>query len=744
MKLMELLAHSAKPDRNISEQSYAEHVGNVLRYAKDHAGRAGRYWKGGGERLAEVVRLAAEFHDLGKLDAANQAVLHDGASRRPLPINHVDAGVAALLDPACGNASSALLVNAHHVGLPDIPDECVNARSFLRDRTSMLGSNPLKAYTDEHLSLYRKAHDDVLNVLSHSLKGVATNALLDKNALLCRIALSCLVDADHYDTARNYNDAIPFDGISLNPTERLRLLDAHIEYLSRTQQGNRTALRNSVYQACRNADTKESMYACDSPVGTGKTTAVMAHLLKAAKNKGLRRIFVVLPFTNIIDQSVDVYRRALVGAGENESDVVAAHHHRAEFESPELRQYSFLWHAPIVVTTAVQFFETLASNHPASLRKLHQLPGSAIFIDEAHAALPPHLWPQAWQWLKDLRDNWGCHFVLGSGSLNRFWRLEEFEEPPIELPELVAADVRNNALSYEDHRIAYLSHPEPLSLEKLLDWLDELSGPRLLIVNTVQSAAVIADKVREKRGRTCVEHLSTSLCPSDRKKTLDRVKQRLSDATDEDWTLVATSCVEAGVDLSFRTGLRERCSMNSLIQIGGRVNRRGEYQNVEVWDFQLRCNNLLVSHRAFDTSARVLSELFSEKQVRPDSATEAMRREIRQNGLHRISEEILMCERTLKFPDVAEKFKVIDSNTITAVVDETLKERLKKHAKVSPDEIQKGSVQIWADREARYDMQSLDGFPELRLWNLMYDDFLGYMAGVLPLLKLNHNGSSFG
>lgn len=741
MKPMELLAHSAKPDRDICEQSYAEHVGNVLRYATDHAGLAGRYWKGGGERLVEVVRLAAEFHDLGKLDAANQEVLHDAASRRPLPVNHVDAGVAVLLDRACGNASSALLVNAHHVGLPDIPDECVNARSFLRDRRSMVDGNPLRVYTDEHLSFYRKAHDDVLNVLSHSLKGTAKSVLLDKNALLCRIALSCLVDADHYDTARHYNNTLPSEGVPLNPAERLRLLDAHIEYLSLTQQGGRTALRNSVYQSCRAADVGGSMYACDSPVGTGKTTAVMAHLLKAAADKELRRIFVVLPFTNIIDQSVEVYRRALVGLGEAASDVVAAHHHRAEFESPELRQYSFLWHAPVVVTTAVQFFETLASNHPAALRKVHQLSGSAIFIDEAHAALPAHLWPQAWKWLKDLRDNWGCHFVFGSGSLNRFWRLEEFEESPIELAELVDADVRKDTLSYEDRRILYKSRSEPLGLEEVLNCLDELPGPRLLIVNTVQSAAVIADTIRAVRGREDVEHLSTSLCPNDRKKTLDNVKRRLGDRMDTDWTLVATSCVEAGVDLSFRTGLRERCSLNSLIQIGGRVNRTGEYRTAEVWDFQLRCNQLLTWNRAFEISARILGELFTENQVKPESATEAMRREIRQAGLRSISEELIKYERTLRFPTVAEKFKVIDSNTITAVVDEKLKERLVSRVRVSPDEIQQGSVQIWTDKELKYDLLPLDGFPELRLWNLDYDDFLGYMAGVLTILKYDENSA---
>src|SRR5205807_3776546 len=133
--------------------------------------------------------------------------------------------------------------------------------------------------------------------------------------------------------------------------------------------------------------------------------------------KKLRRVFVVLPYTNIINQSVDVYRRYLVLAGENPEEVVVAHHHKAVFQKVDTRHFTALWHAPVVVTTAVQFFETLADNHPSGLRKLHQLPGSAVFIDESHAALPVKLWPRAWDWLKQLTRDWGWHVVLGSGSL---------------------------------------------------------------------------------------------------------------------------------------------------------------------------------------------------------------------------------------------------------------------------------------------------------------------------------------
>ena len=113
------------------------------------------------------------------------------------------------------------------------------------------------------------------------------------------------------------------------------------------------------------------MLACDSPVGTGKTTAIIAHLLNVAALRKLRRIFVVLPFTNIINQSVDVYRLALRLPDESETimeSVVAAHHHRVDFLSYEARCLSARWDSPIVVTTDVQFFETLAACDTASLR----------------------------------------------------------------------------------------------------------------------------------------------------------------------------------------------------------------------------------------------------------------------------------------------------------------------------------------------------------------------------------------
>ncbi|OGW22585.1 MAG: CRISPR-associated endonuclease Cas3'', partial [Nitrospirae bacterium GWA2_46_11] len=544
------LAHSAKGD--IPVQSYQAHVCNVYEMAVGKASRAGAYSQYG-TLMKDAVAFAALYHDLGKLAPENQKVLKV-RSKKGLPVHHQDAGVAVLQSGGLSLADNlaAFLVYSHHIGLQSLPDENAKGKgNIFRDMSLNQDGRSVKEIIDKHLGDYLESHNSELSDMPEIEKSEWHGA--SPTPLFMRMALSCLVDADHTDTARNYNNIVPEGEILLYPDKRLTLLDKYVAGLPKKSSDDieRNRLRQAIYDSCRNAAPSDKGFiTCDSPVGTGKTTAVMAHLLNVAKTKNLRRIFVVLPFTNIIDQSVDIYRN-LVLTGESPEKAVAAHHHKAEFEDLSSRVFSFLWNAPITVTTAVQFFETLASNHPASLRKLHQLAGSAIFIDEAHAALPASLWAQALKWLKELVDDWGCYVVLASGSLNRFWELEEFSNPPLKnIPELVDDTVRKSALTSDSIRIKYERNQKPLNAGEICAWIKELQGPRLIILNTVHSAASVAKQL-SKDGKSFVEHLSTALAPVHRKAILERIKQRLKNPNDNNWTLVATSCVEAGIDFSF-------------------------------------------------------------------------------------------------------------------------------------------------------------------------------------------------
>lgn len=749
---LKLLAHSARD--GAPEQSYREHVGNVLRDAKVFATAAAAFSPKQRGAFVAVVEAAAAYHDLGKLDEVFQDVLrHNRRTNRGF--NHVDAGSAHLLRLKAGEA--AAITFAHHIGLPNYKHQINNDK--FRSYGEIEGIH-LRQHerSDEQLPHYLDEHHRLLAAVEVKPRKLDTG-------LLRRLALSCLVDADHSDTARHYRNEREVPAPYLHAAERLARLNEYVVGLSAKnpptseREQLRLKLRQEVYRACHQRQVRhdERILACDSPVGTGKTTAVMAHLLRVAAERKLRRIFVVLPFTNIIDQSVDVYRRALCLAGESKEameNVVAAHHHRVDFTSYEARCLAARWDSPIVVTTAVQFFETLAARDTASLRKLHHVAGSAIFVDEAHAAVPPALWPQMFRWLRELCENWGCQLVLASGTLPRFWNRPGFlqEGERCELPDLIKTEVRAETMTFEEKRVSICREPQAMSVERLGDFVHKKPGPRLVIFNTVQSAAVFAHYLREdcKQGLN-VEHISTALTPHDRSQTVVRVKERLA-AKEVDWTLVATSCVEAGVDFSFRTAFRESWGLVNLLQIAGRASRSGEFDGAEVWDFRHDADDGFSLHPQAKLSRRILEQVFAEcagknRQPGPDDCTDALQREILQDHGEKASrmEEILQAEKDADYPEVAKLCRIIDAATKTVVVEPELIQRLENPDRSQwPDwrELMLGSVQLWANRldAGKLPVKPLGHDGELWAWIGEYNSFLGYMAGVLPLLKAGKTG----
>lgn len=718
-----LLAHSAK-NGNLA-QTYEEHVRGVCKRAVCYTRETERYAANKDGMLSEVVQKSALLHDLGKLDDQNQKVLRSSDSNhRHLPINHVDAGSAAFLEDK-KNPYSALMVYAHHRGLPNVKDEIQRGKDNFRDEHPTV-----REHTDKTLPDLLREHHKIFPAQDYDAKKMY-NGTLD---VFLRIALSCLADADHTDTAAAYGQTPEHECLpQLRADERLAALNRYVNSLG--GDGERSSLRREMYDACRNANIEGGFATCDSPVGSGKTTAVMAHLLQQAIRRKARRIFVVLPYTSIIQQSVEVYRKALVLPGENPDEVVAELHSRADFQACETRYLTSLWRAPIVVTTAVAFFETLASNRPSALRRLHELPGSMIFIDEAHNALPLKLLPLAWRWMNTLANEWSCYWVLASGSLVRYWdlaRLAEIEMPRPMIAELVDPALREKLMAYEHERVAFSRKESPLSRQELVDWVQSVPGPRLLILNTVQNAAVIASDICEKVGRSHVEHLSTALTPEDRDKVIARVKKRLDDKFDTDWTLVATSCVEAGVDFSFRTGFREVSSLLSLLQAAGRVNRHGSFSDAVMWSFSLRDDSMLTRNKGVECSAMVLNSYFKKGvPIVPELSTRSMNDEIiRDDSCIKTIHRLMNREEEMQFQTVDDEFKVIASDTVPAVIDASFAKAI---AEGNGDwrALQKKSVSIHRYRVKAWNLQEIaDGVYQ---WTLGYDDFLGYMSGVLNM-----------
>jgi CRISPR-associated endonuclease/helicase Cas3 len=729
----ELLAHSGRPDRGIPAQCYWEHIRNVVGLSAEKARKASTYWIGDRDLFCSSVMAAAHAHDCGKLADENQQVLRNSPSR-PLPLRHEDAGVAWLLQQA--RELAAMLVASHHAGLPSLSQE--KKKLLENPRGEMFRITSMLEQTRQHLGQFVYEYEAAGFPASPPPKGGTEQW----SGLTKRVALSCLVDADHTDTALHYRQYSEAAAPEPRWLARLNALDEYVDRLGKRASSDvRAKHRRQVYNSCRHAELEPSLRSCQSSVGSGKTTAVMAHLLRVAQYKGLRRVFVVLPYVNIIRQSADIYRRSLVLPGENPEEVVAELHHQADFESPESRGLAALWKAPVIVTTAVQFFETIASNRPSRLRKLHELPGSGILIDEAHAAIPAWLWPQTWLWLKELTSDWGCHAVLASGSLTRFWGLTQIVTVPEDLPDLLPSELQESLDESESLRIVARQKAETLNLDDLERFVVCQPGPRLVILNTVQSAAVLADRMRNE-GHD-VLHLSTALTPGDREPIIENIRQRLINPDNKEWTLIATSCVESGVDFSFRTGIRESCSVASVIQAGGRVNRDGRWSRSELWVVTL-VDPLFNEHPAFRASRHVLKEMSQEGWLdgKPaaEAVTEALRRELVLRDIQSKSEELKRKEERKEYAEVALLYRVIESDTKVVVIKPEIVAALEAYEVVSSRDILRNSVQLWTARIHFLRLQPISGHPELYKWTGHYDTFLGYMAGVLPLIRAKHTG----
>jgi len=511
----------------------------------------------------------------------------------------------------------------------------------------------------------------------------------------------------------------------------------------------RKAIRRDLYQACRSADTTHALRSCDAVVGSGKTTAVMAHLLRVAAARNLRHIFVVLPYTNIIKQSVDIYRRALCLPGEVPEEVVAEHHHQVDFKDVDLRYLTALWRAPIVVTTAVQFFETLGSNQTGRLRKLHELPGSGMFLDEAHAALPSELWPACWNWLTEWANQWNGHIVLASGSLPTFWNLEDFRaltegRQAGSTPRSAPSDVRPLSEGLADRmggaehaRVRLGTRSAPVTADDLALLVEKSRGPRLVIVNTVQSAAVLARHMQARRSQK-VLHLSTALAPIDRAAIIARITEMLE--SQQNWTLVATSMVESGLNFSFSTGFRQRSSTASLVQTAGRVNRSGERgDGCHVWDFEFQNTDQLPNNPSLKRASEALAVLLHEGSISPDAPTnlqsiclQAMRYEFSPR-LQGDAHKTVRAEIDMDYPRVAERCRVIDSDTRLVLIDRGLFRALASGGRLPYSTLTGRSVQVYGSKIEKLGFERvLSHSDELYVlpegW--AYDpDCFGYMAG---------------
>jgi len=331
---------------------------------------------------------------------------------------------------------------------------------------------------------------------------------------------------------------------------------------------------------------------------------------------------------------------------------------------------------------------------------------------------------------------------LASGSLNRFWEISEFQDiaPVTVTPVNILPEKKRAQLTVaETARVTYRYKRKVLTLEALTEWLDTLEGPVLVVLNTVHTAAATARAAAKKFGKGNVHHLSTALSSQDRETTLNLVKSRLISQEHTKWFLFATACVEAGVDFSFRTGVRECASLSSLLQLAGRINRSAAFSNADIWTVMLDSTDPdVVVNPAWAASSRILLEfLEANKPISPELCTLAMTRELREQNVNLELQTMLKDEDTCAFQSVANSFRVICSDTVPVVVDAALIKRIRGFDRtITWRDIQNGSVQIRGHICERMAVEESLRYPGVFLWTNEYSPFLGYMEGVLKLADI--------
>ena len=626
-------------DGNMVYQTVAEHLTGTAALSRKFAAAFG---------AEEEGQLAGLTHDLGKCTAEFQRrLLQEG----PI-VDHATAG--AVFCAKQGHMFTSACVAGHHGGLPDLG----NPKTAQAGDTTLFGRLK-KGIAEQHLE-----HCGESGVELPVPKPSAVHLKDDLQASFwTRMLYSCLVDADFLDTERFMQG-----GRGRSGAEDMNTLLARLEAYIAPWQNPKTELnrlRCEILNTCLGAGSQaKGLYTLTVPTGGGKTVASLAFALRHAVAHRMQRVVYVIPYTSIIDQNAKVFRDIL-GSGN-----VLEHHSGVQFDlsdgaSPEQVRKALAaenWDMPLVVTTAVQLFESMYANRSSKCRKLHNLANSVIIFDEAQMLPLPQLRPCV-EAMASLVQQFQSTVVLCTATQPSLNDLFQKYAPDYPIWELCP----QTATLYDKFRRVTFQQAGVLTDEALAEqlWQQEQA---LCIVNSRKAAQRIF-ALLPKEGSY---HLSTLMIPAQRQALLQEIRDRLEQG--RVCRVVSTSLIEAGVDVDFPAVYRELSGLDSVLQAAGRCNREGKRPVEEsvVTIFERTEPVPKMFQKAVDTSKRVLSEADN-----PNSP-EAIRRYFQY--LRSFSGETLDKENIIRafeqgksggelpFRTVAEKFRLIDENTYTIYI----------------------------------------------------------------------------
>ena len=499
----------------------------------------------------DEAEYTAGTHDIGKYTADFQRRLHGGP-----PVDHSTAGAQEALRQ--GNVPAAFAIAGHHSGLPD------GGHPRDTDQDSTLMGRARKKVAD-----YSAWKQEITVGRAAPPAWIAADNLT--SAFFTRMLYSCLVDADFIDTETFMNGKAAPRGMGQPLPVLLEKVRAQARrYLHAPQASPVAQQRNAVLQACiqRGQTGPQGLYTLTVPTGGGKTFASLAFALEQAAARKMDRVIYVIPYTSIIDQTARTFADLL-----GEENVLAhfsgVDYKLTEQDSLSPTQYRQLlssenWDAPVVVTTAVQFFESLYANRSSRCRKLHNIANSVVIFDEAQT-LPNDSLKPCISAIAQLVQHYHTTAVLCTATQPALGPL--FRELA---PGLTAQEISPDpALLYQVLRRVTLRSLGTLSTDALCARLSD--APQVLCVVNRRKTAQDLFAALPAAGSYC---LTTLLCAADRRRQLDEIRQRLREGLP--CRVVSTSLIEAGVDVDFPLAYREAAGLDSILQTAGRCNREGK------------------------------------------------------------------------------------------------------------------------------------------------------------------------
>ncbi|GHU17569.1 CRISPR-associated helicase/endonuclease Cas3 [Spirochaetia bacterium] len=559
--------------------AHSKNDGGQYHYIQDHLCEVAELMKSftGNDEFKRLFCQCGLLHDFGKYQSAFQNYIINGGQRGSVPHAFLGASFARNVK----QTEIAFAVHGHHKGLPDRADLLTNTLDA--DNWSLQENSEL---TEIFLQDTGKTKNDFLPVpLIFSDK---TKFTLFERELFTRFLFSALTDADWLNTEKHFNE--------ITYTSRQhQLLDCQylIEKLKneiavKNKDGDINKLRNEVSDyTLSKAGLPVGFYSLGLPTGLGKTLLSVNWALHHALKNNMKRIFIVVPYVTIIDQTAKELKRIFGEqwvlehhSGYNEQDV----DNSKKDEQHKVKLATENWDFPIIVTTTVQFFDSLFSNKPKRCRKIHNIAESVVIFDEVQN-LPIHFTSPILSILQNINKVMETSFLFCTATQPAFERRSNFSTGIDAIVPLVSnpADI-----FFKTRRVNYniVADFKPVSIKTLIYGIKNDNGSVLSVFNTKKNAlnAFVEAKKSEKWDK-CY-HLSKAMCPDHRKKIIDAVRTELKEGGKRIF-VASTQLIEAGVDFDFPCVYREISPLESIIQSAGRCNREGKLRFGEVFIFRL-------------------------------------------------------------------------------------------------------------------------------------------------------------